>query len=716
MRKHPAQSEWRALRRVAVSGREDEVRRVLLRLQQVYPEDSEVTDELARLEAGRPLRIAESKRQRAERLSQEAQRGILAILAQYGSAQAVSCAHTPDLRKAQQQLNAYVHTLKSGREAAPAGTRAFARALKSELNKRRKKNTRGRFIRLGIVAAVVAAVAAVGVILHGRAGRLSHQLLDAKNARDWNKTTELLRAADTGINRMMHREVIPAVEEARKWQQRVQVDSRELTRQMHVYENLGAVSSLSLEERAAFLRQIRALPAPFSTHLLEKWQELCRPVQQELERQKREAVARFSQPAPLPQLTEDPAQDRSALSSLEHKLSRLLHDFRDAQETFELDPKLIAAHCDTYAQAQRLLGDIDLLTRAENLLSTARNYTEYRNALVGFRPVSYQPALRAAETMNALGSHEETLLAKIRSVKHRVPAEFPAPYPRHVMNAITQAGPTFGPQFPASAAQLEIMEDLFTNRAMRTKLYELIAADGQVHYTEQNPEMVDGNKLRLRVSEFDPLYKLDERQKEWLYPQAVKMKLVDVSPLMTALQIDRSTFFSQANVPDLLGRITQVHAEACPALAKAYVYDTLLTLIAGQEQEPVLGLRFSPALRADMDSFRKLKAELGVRPRINLWLEHTSDQARAESAFARWFSQHEDRRYTREMSRNLRAILADRARYVGYADASCRVHYKELHAPAKGRVLYYISRGKLAVVPSSEELRDPDPFSPILAD
>ncbi len=692
------------------------MRRVLLRLQQVYPEDSEVTDELARLEAGRPLRIAESKRQRAERLSQEAQRGILAILAQYGSAQAVSCAHTPDLRKVQRQLNAYVRTLKSGRETAPAGTRALARALKSELNKRRKRNTRGRFIRLGIVAAVVAAVAAVGVILHGRAGRLSHQLLDAKNARDWNKTTELLRAADTGINRMMHREVIPAVEEARKWQQRVQADSRELTRQMHVYENLGAVSSLSLEERAAFLRQIRALPAPFSTQLLEKWQELCRPVQQELERQKREAVARFSQPAPLPKLTEDPAQDRSALSSLEHKLSRLLHDFRDAQETFELDPKLVAAHRNTYAQVQSLLGDIDLLTRTENLLSTARNYSEYCHALAEFRPVSYPPAIRAAKIMQTLGDQKEMLLAKILSMKHRVPAKLPAPYPHYVVKALTEDAPTFGPQFPATPVQLEIMEDLFTSLSMRTRLYELISTDGQVHYVEQKPEVTDDNKLRLVVSPLDPRFKNGEQRKEWLYAQAVKMRPVDVRPLMSVLDLERPIFFMRANVPDLLGRIMRVRAEDCPALAKAYVYDTLLSLMTGREQEPVFGLRFSPTLRADIDSFRKLKAELGVQPRINLWLEHFPAQAKAESAFAQWFRERDDRHYSREMCKNLRAILADRARYVGFVDAFSQAHYKELPTVGKQRMLYYLSGGKLLAVPIDGTLRDPDPFSPLLVD
>ena len=716
MGKHPTQSEWRALRRIAISGQKDEVRSMLLQMRQNYPNDPEVEAEMNRLETGESLRVVESKKQRIERLEEEAQQEIISMMELCGSVHALSCSHTSDLQVMQQQLHAHIRTLKSGRKPAPQGTRVFARMLKKELKKRKKKNTHSRLVKLIIAAVVVLLLVTVVLVLHGRAGSLAHQLRDAQNAADWNKTTELLRATDTGINRLMHREVISAVTDARNWQQRVQAASKELTRQMLVYENLEAVSSLSLEERGSFLRQIRALPAPFSTRLLEKWEELCRPVRQILEKQKQEAIARFGQPLPLPELTGNPAKDEQVLQETERQLTRLQNDFRDAQDAFGLDQSVIARHCDAFARVRSLIDDINMLSRATSLLSTARNYAEHRRALEEFKPVNYPVAVRAADIMRILGQQEEMLYAEIRSMKYRVPSAIPTPYPDYMMKAITENGPTFGPEFPANMRQLELMEDLFTSRTMRTKLYELISTDGQVHYTEEKPEVIEGDKLRFRVSEFDPRYKLDDEWKTWLYAQAVRMRLIDVTDLMKATGIQRSTFFLRANIPDMLGRITRVHTAACPALAKAYMYGTLLQLIEGQENQPILGLRFSPTLQADMRSFRKLKESLGLELRMNMWLEPVANHARAEEAFTKWFREHEDRHYDREMSRNLRAIVSDRPHYVGYVDEHSQPRYKETPSPAPGKKIYYISSGHLIASPVGEPLRTPSPFSPLFVD
>lgn len=716
MGKHPSQSEWRALRRIAISGQKDEVRSMLLQMQKNYPNDPEVEAEIKRLETGTPLHVVESKKQRTERLMSEAQQGIASMLESCGTVRALSCSHTPDLQAMQRQLHAHIRRLKSGHKPAPQGTRVFARMLKKELKKRKEKNTRSRVIHLAIVAVIVLLLVTVVLVLRSRAGGLAHQLRDAQNAADWNKTAELLLATDTGINRLVHKDVVSAATDARKWQQRVQATSKELTRQMLVYENLEAVSSLSVEERGSFLRQIRALPAPFSTRLLAQWDELCRPVRAILEKQKREVIARFEQLLPLPELVGDPAKDGPALQETEKRLTRLQNDFRDAQDAFGLDQSIIAAQRDNYARVCSLLKDIDQLSHAARLLSTARNYAEHRRALEGFSPVSYPVAVRAADILPALGKQEEALYARIRSMKHRVPDAVPTPYPAYVIKAVTENGPTFGPKFPANVTQLGLMEDLFTSRTMRTKLYELISVDGQVNYTEERPEVVEGNKLRFRVSNFDPRYKPGDERKVWLYAQAVKMRLVDVTDLLKVTDIRRSTFFSRANVPDLLGRVTQVHTAACPALAKAYVYDILQRLIEGQENQPVFGLRFSPTLKADMLSFRKLKQTLGVEPRMNAWLEPTADHARAEEAFAKWFEDHSDRHYEREMGRNLRAILSDRPQYLGYVDEFSHPRYKETQSPTPGKKIYYFSSGRLIASPVGEPLRTPAPFSPLFVD
>ena len=714
--KHPTQSEWRTLRRVAISGQEDQVRRLLQEMRQSYPDDAEVAEELARLENGEALRVVESKGQRTERLIEEAQQGITDMLERCVRSQDLSRSHTIDLQDMERRLRSHIRTLRREGKPAPQGTRALARLLSKELKKRKKKNTRLCMVRLVIAGLVALLLALILLVLRSRAGELAHRLRDAQNAADWNKTTELLRAADTGINQLIHRDVTAAVADARKWQQRVQTASNEMMRQMLAYENLKVVSSLSLEERASVLRRIRALPMPFSTRLLGKWEEQCRPVRQIFEKQKSEAMARFGQSFPMPDLTGEPAQDEQTLQQAERQLTTILHDFRDAQDALELDQDLIVPYRDTFARVSGMLRDIDQLTRAGKLLSTARSYAEHLKALEDLKPMNYPTAIRIAKILPALGSQEEMLYARMRSMKYRVPAALPAPYPSYIMKAVTEAGPTFGSQFPASAVQLGLMEDLFTSRALRTRLYELISPDGQVNYTEERPEVTKDNKLRFRVSELDPRFQPAKERKECLYAQAVRIRVVDVSGLMATTQIERSTFFLRANVPEILGRITRVHAAACPALAKAYVYDTLLRLMEGQENQPVYGLKFSPMLREDILSFRNLKRKLGVKLRINAWLEPTEEYMRAEAAFSKWFRERCDRHYEREMSENLRTILLDRPRYAGYTDEASHPCYKTLRKPAAHRKLYYISDGHLIVTPASEPMHRPDPFSPIFID
>ena len=114
MGKHPTQSEWRALRRIAISGQKDEVRSMLLQMRQNYPNDPEVEAEMNRLEIGESLRVVESKKQRIERLEEEAQQEIISMMELCGSVHALSCSHTSDLQVMQQQLHAHIRTLKSG--------------------------------------------------------------------------------------------------------------------------------------------------------------------------------------------------------------------------------------------------------------------------------------------------------------------------------------------------------------------------------------------------------------------------------------------------------------------------------------------------------------------------------------------------------------------------------------------------------------------------
>lgn len=716
MSRHPKADEWRALRRCVLSGHVDEARTLLERMHRTYPEDAEVAEELARMNAGKPLRVTENKRQRTARAVLEGQQSIAAMLRSFSSPQAIACSHTPELQMAYRDLRMHIKVLKSAGQPAPQGTRSLSGLLKKELSRRRKKSTRSRVVRLVVLGVFLLALVSLILILRGRADNLASQLSDAVSEKNWERADGLLKATDTGINRLVHGGVASIAEAARHWRQAVLRESGELTRRMQLYEKLEAVSSLSLEERARFLRRIRALPAPFAGKLMAQWDELCRPEREILEQQKRDHIKRFSEPFPAPKLTGETAEDLPRLQEAMRHLTGLMNDFQDAKDIFGLEDRLIAPHRETLRSVQSHINDMEQFSRALALIGTARSYDEHKQALADLKPVVYPPALRAAQIVNTLDKNEASVFAMIRGQKYKLPVVGENPYPDYVMKAILEGGPTFSEKAPATAEQVALMEDVFTSRTLTRRLYELTSHDGRVNFSDEKPELTDEKNVRFNVSILDPEYSVSSPKREWPYPQAVRMRVVDATILLKSTGIERSLFFLRANLPDLLGRITAVHDASCPALAKAYMYDTLLRLLIGHENRQVTGLRFSPMLRRDMQSFLNLGKSLKYPLSVTCWLSRDAASLRAEEAYAAWFKEHADRNYLREMGANLRKILYDKPEYIGYVDERGNVCCKRNQSSARGEFLYYFSGGQLISSPVKDMLHSPDVFSPVFRD
>ncbi len=715
MSKGPSQKQWRTLKRFALAGRNEEVRHLLEKWRSVYPDDTRVATELKRLNAGEKLLITETRQERTTRCRDEAVTGILALLRRCRGSHIIPSSTTKELLSMRTELRAHLRALKSVEGTAPQGTWELLRVLDGELAKRQHKTTRGRLLRVGIAVMVLAVLGGTFWMLRHRAGTLATRLQEARKHENWAAAEQLLSAVDTGVNHLVNRQVEPIVDDVVRWRQDVLSKSKALAQQMVVYENMDAVSSLSLEERARFLRTIRALPTPFSGKLLAQWDELCRPVREILEKQKREAIIRFSAPFPEPEISGDVESDIPVLRRAARALSRLIEDFQDAREALDLDEEVIARQRQLLHQMQQSLTDLEQLSRTVMLLRTARSLREHRQVLRDFHPISYPQAVRAAKIREILDEKGERVHAMILGMRYRVPVALPFPYPPHVMSAIIEGGPTFSPQAPASAAQVALMEDIFTGRTLRQKLYELTAPGGKVRYSERPPDVTGDGHVQFEVSTLDPSYRLEEQKEDWLYPQMVKMRTVDATPVLKVTGIERPTFFSRANVPKMLGQITCVRQESCPALAKAYVYGTLVKLLSLNRDKDVLGLRFSPSLTTDIESFGKLveKSRFTLSP--SCWLQASPASANAEAAFADWFSEHSNRRYDREMYFNLRAIINTKPQYVGFVDLDGTLRFKETLVPAPNRTLYYFSGSELKASPASAPPTAPTALSPIFS-
>lgn len=711
MTRSTSQTTWRTVRRLALAGKMTEVRELLERMVEERPEDREAADELARLKAGKPLHCTESKKEREQRITEDTREQIDNEVQKLSGAHTLSCMPTAELQSVRKTLQMCLRRLKELKAPAPEGTSALLRRLEEELKRRRKRGSRTLLYWGTGVLGILLLLAGTAWLLHRRADTLVEQLERVYRAGEWEKTAELLKATDTGINRLMSKKVEPLANRVRSWQQSVPRKAEEYAQRIRLYEKHHAISAISIEERGEFLRLIRSLPMPFSGKLLADWDELCRPEREVLEQQKRAAVARLSVPYPAPALSGNPEQDIPQLRAAHKELCALMEDFQNARDTFDLDPAIIAPNEKTKESVTQCLADAEGLTRALSLLSTARSYKEHLNALSEFKPQVYETAVRAFACSRQLPDEQE-IESQLRSMRHKIPRK----YPKLIQNAILNAGPNFGQGSPAGVEQLHLMEELFTTQTLRRPVYEVVGADGRLVYSDDEPSITDKGEAQVKRSELDPQYRPGgENQLLLPFANAMLVRFVDPRAIIKRVQLDRSTFFLKANLPELLGRITRIHDKGCPALAKAYVYNALLEIMRLHGKQQVFGVRFSPTLEKDIRSFRELRDSLKYPLTTGCWMSRTAAADKAEEAYSAWFSQNDDRDYAAEMSHNLNRILNERSRYIGYTDAECRPHYKITPAPKEGTLRYY-SAGKLVATPAGAPLQHPDPLTPLFLD
>lgn len=702
----PTKAQWRALRRYALAGDKPQAHRLLEELSRAYPEDAEVAAELERLLRGEQLHIAESADERNRREGAEAQQLLLRTLSSY-TPKILATLPTAELRVMQRQLQQTLRKLSALRISAPPGTNAYKREIKQQLALRRRRSRRGGTWIICILAAALVLLTAAMAYLRQRTEHIETRLVAAQKAKNWAATQSLLKTADTGIYRLLNRRLPPLIAQVERWQQTVQLNALELRRKLHLYENLEATDTLSLEERADILRRIRALPAEFSAPLYEHWMELCRPIQEALEQQKAAYLAELEE-ATLPlHFTGAPKQDADMLRKTNQRLRSILSSLNDAQEAYELKPEQLTPVWELLLEIEIYLDDTDQCQLLEARLNAARTCEQLANALAEFRPHRYPPALALAEHCRALPT-EQQLAAELRSKRHHIPLQMPA----DVLAAIIERGPSFTQKYPATSGQVHLMQDVFTSQTLRRKIYEVIHPSGKANYTEQQPIVTD-TAVAFELSDLDPEYALSsENRREWKNPQTVWIRSIDTTPLLRTTGITPQHFFLTSNVPDLLGRITAMQSKACPALAKAYLYHTLLELVRLSPQPEIMGLRYSPTLQADRDSFLQLQEQCRVPLSVTCWLQRNSDTLAAEKLYETWFAERRNRDYAEEMSRTLARIMREQPIYLGYVDAQQRPHFRRQQAP--GTRIRYMSNGELTSGTADAPLQNPMPFSPII--
>ncbi|MCH5284799.1 MAG: hypothetical protein J1E42_04285 [Akkermansiaceae bacterium] len=705
------QKQWRILRRYALSGDTEAARRTLLHMRQQFPGDAEVTAELQRLEAGEPLRITESQRERRARLLREAATTLAHDTSLMGAPRRLSTARTHQLRALHRRLQQSLRLIRASQAPLPPGVEAYRQNLEQELARRAKRRRKALLLILGGAAAAAVLAGGALLTLRNRAQELTRQLEQAYQRADWEQAGSLLTAADSGIHRLLYPRLEQVITNAENARRATAARAQALHRRLLTYEqSRQSISTLTLTERAELLRLIRSLPAPQAAPLLARWDALCRPEKEQLEAQKEAVLRELAEPLLPPELTGDTAQDIPLLRESITRLRQRLKLCEDACENFGLSAEALTT------PAARQLSEAELTlaeaTRHQSMLrqlASARTYAEYQHARTAPPPRLYAPALEAARAMPPLLSPAR-MQAELRAARHGIPAE---PEPA-LLQALLHRGPSFGPTCPAEPEQVHLMEDLFTAQSLRRATYEVTGPGGDTHYSDTYPQLTRENSVVFNVSELDPTHHPARARVEWKPSQAVWIRYQDPTPILRATGIARESFFMQANLPDQLERLTHITAEDCPALAKAYAYHTLLELVRLHRRADMLGLAYSPTLAADAASFRELEKRCGFPLSATCWLQRTSASLAAEQAYAAWFAEHAQRHYCDEIAREFGRIMHRTSRYMGYASPDGQAQLK--HDLPAGATLRYFSSGRLIASPAQQPLQAPDPYTPIFTD
>lgn len=568
--------------------------------------------------------------------------------------------------------------------------------------------------RLGIILAACGALLA---ILGGTGCFLYHQARNAADAMaalskknyDISTALNLLKTYDTGLNRTLYRRV---GEEAERLRHSIKVAKQryhEIDSLLKEIENRKqSVVGQGVRRRAIIERQLRLLGCN-ADDLQKRWAELCRLEQKELNQQRLSLAEELMAPLPiLQELTGNPEEDTALLKARLKMLQQRINIYDDAAESLKIPEEIIKPAREQLTANTALLKEVNDYQALLKLLPTARSYDRYKELLRSLSSSSYRPALELQRIHGLM-----PVVATVRGMMQEHGQNISHKLMQAAKSSLLDGKPTFSADFPASQEQLHLLDELLTNSALRTRLYELTNVDDRLEaYSEALPKLRNGRACFTR-SALDPQRNFDEpKAVEWQNPQAVVSRTLDPRPLCKELGLDnRSGFAAVVNLPATLTRLLQHEHPDVPPLAKAYIFHYLIQANNNTSNPIISGLRYAPEMRQIVKEFEKIRKEHPIQLDGNCWLRRTEAHAKAERRFANWFHKRRKADFVAELRKNLGALLNIEPRFCGYINQKGEaVLFEQV---SKGQMIWHMSQS--AMVPSSygQELQNPDLFSPV---
>lgn len=690
------------LRRMARAGHRREAVAMLEEAVQANPSYTKAREELARYLTGKPFSFEETD-----------YKELQSIISDFTSSpQRVNEMKKTALKKLKHRTCYLEQALSHMLSATDKKALQQLRAAISREQQRRRRPLNKVYVGLAASLTVLLALGGTGFFLWQRAGRAADIMCAAANRNfQRSKARQLLNVHDTGLNRTLNRRVGEQSERLRvliraSEQRAAEVDAILRT----IEKGEQSVVGQGVRKRALVERRLRELGAD-ATDLQLRWAELCRKEQSELNQQRLSLVEELLSPLPEWQgLKGEMQEDLRLLEDRMKKLRQRMLIYEDAAEALNLPESIIAKVKQEVNEHKLQLKEIRDYRNMLDLLPNAHDYPRYQQLLLGFKAEHYAPAIAAMEIVEQMPS-----VASVRGMMQEHGQNLPSGLLQAAKASLVDGKPTFSTTFPANMRQLQLLDELQSNRALSTRLYELTnTADNEEAYSEALPVLRYGRACFERSS-LDPERDITESKSvEWQNPAMVVSRTLNPRPLFEALGLDNKTGFkTTVNLPASLTRVLQHEHPDVPPLAKAYVFYHLIQANNSGSQPILSGLRYAPEMRKVLESFEKLRQSCGVKLDGNCWLRRTPAHTEAEKKYARWFNKNRKADFARELSRNLNALLSVTPRFCGYVNEQGEaVLFEQLN---QGQLIWYLSDAAMTTTSWGSPLQKPMLLSPVFA-
>ncbi len=516
-----------------------------------------------------------------------------------------------------------------------------------------------------------------------------------------------LEEADRPVYLLLYPQLKLSMEQGRQWLSQLD-QSQELI--LQITEGKRDIQSLTQDELKA-LRNLEAATDEKSIALIQKLNKFKAEKLSQQEQAKLRLLNDIAQdvPAPSPLLNE-PASDKKRLLAEAEALTKAFEHFKSTQfihgkkddymDEVSQRQKEIQVMLQAIAQLEQCLQSIDSCPSYPEHVDLLRRlkYNPYPLAQDLFEQAEHLPSLEEINKMMRYGSNSENQETLKKAERIFLGDE-----------------PSFSADNPATAQQIDALDQIFRARAFYTPLYQVIASyEGKVWLSESLPIMEQDGGMRLTTSKLDPSSQLGDSMNIKLPVSAgLVLHQFNTLGLIKATDMNRNDFFRKAKILDVLTTILQYQDANCPTLAQAFIFQQVIKMIELHPQPALMGLLFSEQLRDDIKSFKATVAQSGIKLSSQNWLIINPSNKKAEMLLTDWFKQHRQHHYSTDCKRRLRDILFTEVRYAGYVNAGGQaVLHRDLKADTP---LWYLDQGsKKVCVGTLKQVPQALPYSPLL--